>query len=214
VSEFMRHSGNSELEQELAYRRSAAPDTLVTSLADRIEVSSQRTRTRRLGAVLAATGIAVIVLGASGGVIYASSSTPTKKVAGVHIDQTGVIQRPSSSGRAQYGPVPVPPHPKPKPTPPPPPPPPPFKPPPTSGGGNSGGGTSGGQGSSGGGSQGSGNQGSGQQGGVAGGSAGGSQGSGGELPFTGLSLLVPVVLGGGLIGLGLIIRRRAGASSE
>jgi len=211
VSDFTRHSGNSELEQELAYRRSAAPDALVTSLSDRIEVSSQLARTRRIGAVLAATGIAVIVLGASGGAIYASSSTPTKKIAGVHIDQTGVIQRPSSSGRAQYGPVPVPPHPKPKPTPPPPPPPPPFKPPPGSGGGNSGGGTSGGQGSGGGGS---GSQGSGQQGGVAGGTAGGSQGSGGELPFTGLSLIVPVLLGGSLIGLGLIVRRRAGASSE
>jgi len=208
VSDFRRHSGNSELEQELADRRRAAPDALVTSLADRIEASSRRARTRRFGAVLAATGIAVIVLGASGGAIYASSSTPAKKIAGVHVDQTGVIQRPSSSGRAQYGPVPVPPHPKPVPPPaipppPPPPPPPPFKgkPPPKPGGGKSGGGTSGGQGSGG-------SQGSGHQGGTAGGS------SGGELPFTGLSLVVPALLGGGLIGLGLIIRRRARSSSE
>jgi len=207
VSDFRRHSGNSELEQELADRRRAAPDALVTSLADRIEASSRRARTRRFGAVLAATGIAVIVLGSSGGAIYASSSTPAKKNAGVHVDQTGVIQRPSSSGRAQYGPVPVPPHPKPVPPPPIPPAPPnvfpPPKPPPKPGGGKSGGGTSGGQGSGGGGSQGSG-----QQGGAAGGS------SGGELPFTGLSLVVPALLGGGLIGLGLIIRRRARASSE
>jgi uncharacterized membrane protein YgcG len=210
VSDFMRDSGNPELEHELAHRRRPAPHALVTSLADRIAASSHRARTRRFGAVLAATGIAVIALGASGGAIYASSSTPAKKSAGVHIDQTGVIRRPSSSGRAQYGPVPVPPHPKPVPPPaipppPPPPPPPPFKgqPPPKPGGGNSGGGTSGGQGSGGGGSQGSG-----QQGGAAGGS------SGGELPFTGLSLVVPVLLGGGLIGLGLIIRRRAGTSSE
>src|SRR5262249_1577410 len=187
----MRQSEGSKLERELAHRRSAAPDALVSTLVDRIEVSSNRARTRRIGALLAATGVAVVVLGASGGGIYAySSSTPTKKSSGVHINQTGTVQRPSSSAGAQYGPVTVPPYPPPRPQPPPPPPPPPpFKPPPSSGGGNSGGGTSGGQGSGGGGSQGSG---SGQSGGgVAGGSGNGSQGSGGELPFTGLSLVVP-----------------------
>src|SRR5262249_60977871 len=104
----MRQSEGSKLERELAHRRSAAPDALVSTLVDRIEVSSNRARTRRIGAVLAAAGVAVVVLGASGGGIYAySSSAPTKKSAGVHINQAGGVPPPSAVAGGQCRPGPL-----------------------------------------------------------------------------------------------------------
>jgi hypothetical protein len=217
----MRQPENSELEQELTDRRSEAPDALVSTLVDRIEVNSQGVRTRRIGGLLAATGVAVIALGASGGGIYAySSAKPSKNNAGVHINQTGAVERPASSGIAQYGPVPVPPHPNPKPQPPPPPAPPPPPPPPPSPPGNGcriargtsaktaacpkppGKGTKGQKG----------NGGNKNNGGTAGGSGGSfkppnSQGQGSGLPFTGLALWVPVALGLSLFLVGLALRR-------
>lgn len=218
MDNFSHESGSTGIENELARQRCVARDEFVTTLADRVEGRSRQAHRRRVGGFLALTGVALVALGASGGGIYAASSSPAKKVSGVHLNQTGKIQRPDSSSHAQYGPVPVPPHPKPRPPapqPPPAPPPPPFKPPGQSGGPGSGSGGSSSGGTSGGGQSSGGSQSSGG-GQTAGATAGGTQGSnqGSGLPFTGFSLFIPVVVGGALIGVGLVLRRRGRATVE
>jgi hypothetical protein len=170
-----------DLEHELVRARPTPPDEFVSALTQRLRGRSERSRAARLGAALATAGLALVALGVGGaGYAYSSGSAQAHKASGVHLNQTAVIKRPNSSSDAQYGPVPVPPKPTPpKPTPP--------KPtptatpsPPSSPGTTT----------------------------VAGG--GSTQvNSNGNLPFTGLSLAFPVMLGAALIALGFVLRRRA-----
>jgi hypothetical protein len=79
----------------------------------------------------------------------------------------------------------------------------------TTGGTTTGGGTTGG-GTTGGGTTGTGGVSGGGTGGTTGGTTGGVAGTqaGGELPFTGLPIWVPLLLAGGLIGTGALLLRR------
>jgi hypothetical protein len=218
VKNFGQRSHTTNLESELIDQRPAPRDEFVAALTRRIEARSRHSRSARIGAAIAAAGVALIALGAGGaGYAYSSASIPTKKAPGVHINQSARIHAPDSSSHAQYGTVPVPPHPPtttPTPTPPTPPPPTPIPPTPTPtptpkpspGGGSAGGGGTGGvagASKSGGSGTGAGTTGTGNV-------AGASKSQSG-LPFTGLSLMFPVLLGAGLIALGLILRRRARA---
>jgi len=192
MNRFWGKSKSRGLDGALVRTRPTPPDNLVASVVDRIHGSRERRRAARLGAALAAAGLALVALGAGGaGYAYSSGSASANKTSAVRLHQTGVIKRPSSASDAQYGPVSVPPYPPPKPTPPPGPSPQPPSP------GHPGGGT-GGQ--------------------PAGGKtktttnvAGGGYTkvkSNGNLPFTGLSLAVPAIVGIALMALGFTLRRR------
>jgi hypothetical protein len=205
---FWRHSRATDLERELVRHRPAPRDGFVAELAQTLD-RPRRGRTAMVGTAVAFAGLLFVGFGAAGAGYAFSSGSHAANVAGVHLNQSTVINHgPDSSGHAQYGPVPVPPFPPPTsttPTTPPTPPststttttptPPPtsstggggpFKPPPAT-------------------------QPSGGQGNVSGNTQGKSQGtqnSSSGLPFTGISLVFPVLLGAALILLGVFLRRR------
>jgi uncharacterized membrane protein YgcG len=184
-------------------------------MSSRPETSDHRTRCARV--FLAGTGAALVALCV---LTYCSSpvlAAAKQRSGAVRLDQSYRIDRPDSSSRAQYGPVPVPPYPPPRPSPPPPPPPP--TPPTTPPGSGTGSGGTGGKGGTAPFTPPSSGQSGGQSGGTSGasgasGSAGASQGQSSGLPFTGLSLVFPVLVGGALVGVGAFLRRRGRASSD
>jgi hypothetical protein len=222
VRRFFRQSPTRDLEAELVRQRPVARDEFVLGIVTDLEGRRARTRSTRVGAAVAFAGVAMVALGLGGtGYAYSSGSSTAKSSPGVKLDQSGLVQRPTSSSHAQYGPVPVPPYPKPKPTPPPPSPPsPPASPsgpltPPATGGGTNGGShSSGGQTSGGQTSGGSTTTGGQPSSSGTGNTAGASNGESSGLPFTGVSLVFPVLLGAGLIVLGIFLRRRARPSSD
>src|SRR5262249_39393172 len=117
MSDFFRDDDGSDVESELMRGRRAPREEFVTDLADTIRGRSAHARARGVGAVMALAGVTLLALAASGGIYASTSGSKSAKgsASGIHINQTNTIQRPSSSGVAQYGPVPVPPHPNPKP---------------------------------------------------------------------------------------------------
>ncbi len=201
-----------DLERELVTARPQAPKELVDAVVGGLQPSRRVSRRSRLGLGVAVAGVALIGFGVGGG--YASSSaskSASKESSAIKLDQSARVHRAGSSAAAQYCPpdcfVRVPPYPPPRPTTPVPPTPPstspgttptqpgsspssggPFKPPATHTPGSTGtGGTSGQNGS----------------GGVP------PVKSSSGLPFTGLSLWIPVVAGLGLVLLGFALRRSA-----
>jgi uncharacterized membrane protein YgcG len=215
-----RNKPQSDLERRLRSARPEAPAELVGAIVSRVTpAAAGRRGAMRPALGLATIDVVVAVFAALGGVGYASSAArqvARKLETVVQSKSSTRAAAPLSAGQQQYGPVSVPPYPPPKPASSPPPPPPPSTnpapPPPPSGsggGGASGGGT---QGQSHGQSQSGGSQSPGSVTGVAGQGAGQTQGSG--LPFTGLSLLLPVGLAIFLIGGGILLRRRARDLSE
>jgi hypothetical protein len=195
---FLKRSCSADLESELTRRRPRPPDEFIVGLTETIQGCPARGRKSRIGAALAIAGVTLVALGASG-YAYSSASTAVRRpTPAVHLDQSHPVQHPDSPARAQYA-VPVPPFPPvtpPTPTP----------PPPTTPG--NGGVSGGGSGKSSGGNKpftpptaGTGN--------VSGGTQGSSQGnSSSGLPFTGVSLVFPVLFGAALIVLGVFLRRR------
>jgi hypothetical protein len=205
-----RKTPQTDLERRLRSERPEPSPELVAAVAARIpDIPPAARSLRRPALALATVGAVAVVFASLGGVGYASSAArqAVRKIETVVQSKSttrGAI--PLSAGQQQYGPVPVPPYPPPKPTPPPSPTPPPAPSPPPAGG--AGGGTSGGGGTQGQGhGQSGGSQNPGSTTGVAGQSNGQKQGSG--LPFTGMSLLLPVVLAILLVGGGIFLRRRA-----
>ena len=204
---FLERWRSANLESELTRRRPTPPDEFVVALTETIQGSPERSRKSRTGTAFAIAGVTLVALGASGGVGYAYSSASTavrRLTSPVHLDQSQAVQQPDSPARAQYtNPVPVPPFPPATP---------PATPtPPTTAPGN--GGVSGGGGSTSGGNQPftppNAQPGSSGTGNVSGGTQGSSQGtSSSGLPFTGVSLLFPVLFGAALIVLGVFLRRR------
>jgi hypothetical protein len=208
MNRFPKRSKTTDLDEALRRFRPRPSTDLVHSIKG--QPRRDRQQFARFGAALAAAGLVLVALGAGGaGYAYSSGSTSAQKSSGIHLNQTGVINRPSSSSDVQYGPVTVPPYP-PTTTP--------ASPPPSSGGtsGGGSGGTSGGGGTSGVG------QSSGQPSGTSTGAsgtptvAGGGAtkvSSSGNLPFTGMSLAFPFLLGAVLVVLGLALRRKARAKA-
>jgi hypothetical protein len=207
---------SAEVENELVRNRPAPRDDFVAGLARSIGSRRQRARAGRLGLATAMAGLVLIALGATGGAGYAYSgatSAVNHVASAIHLNQSNPVSRPNSSSGAQYGPVPVPPCPSKNPN-------------CSKGGGGTGGGGSGGGGNGGGGNGGGGGSSSG--GGGTAGQSGGSNGQPGTtgnvsgttqnngtgLPFTGLSLIVPVLLGAALIGFGIVLRRRGRATTN
>ena len=204
MNKFLRRSG-SDLEAHLRIARPRPSSDLVSAITGQLRPGHDRRRSARIGAALAAAGLVLVAFGAGGaGYAYSSSSTSAHRSAGVHLNQKNVIKRPSSSSDSQYGPVQVPPYPPPCDcsSPPAASPPPPANPGgTTSGGGTSAGHTAGHSSGSSTGTSGTPN--------VAGGGFTQVKSGGGNLPFTGMSLAFPVVIGAVLIVLGLAVRRKA-----
>lgn len=194
-----------DLEKALESQRPEPRGAFVESVAARVRAPDRRTRAGRAGLVLAFSGLVLVGLASFGGVGYAwsAASQAVRKVeAAVHVAKPTSVKAPSAA-QAEYGPPTFPP---PPPAPPPPPPPtqppggftpppapppaPPAPPAPPS-----------------------------NPGGVkkppakppTGGTQGGTHGApakSSQLPFTGLSLWLPVLIGIGLVALGIAIRRR------
>ena len=204
-------AGQTDIERRLRAERPEAPQELLAAVVARIRERPARRTVVRLGLALSTVGAVAVVFASLGGAGYASSAAHQV----VRKLQTVVQSKPStraavpmSPSQAQYGPVPVPPYPPPRPTTSPasspPPPPNPTPPPPSVVGGTAGGGGTAGQGSPGT----TGSPGTAAAGGVAGESNGQTQNNGSELPFTGLSLLLPAGLAILLVGGGIFLRRR------
>ena len=209
MSMFDDGASTSDLENDLARHRPAPSDEFVTSLARSVGGGQRTGFARGVGVAVATVGAVLLALGL-GGAGYALSKSIHKNTSDVHLNQTGVVNGPNSPAHAQYGPVTVPPFPSnttptttptttpsstgagtsPAST---------SSPPPTS---TTGAGTAGEATTS-------------SQSGPPPSTSGtaGTTTSGG-LPFTGLSLLVPVLVGVGLIGAGIALRRRGRSTSD
>jgi hypothetical protein len=199
-----------ELERLLRSLRAEARPELVESLTTEVLAASRRLRSpwRRLGVAVALTGLMIVAVASFGGVSYGSSAAreavdQVLRVKPKH-PTPGRTLASRSAADAQYG------H---------------FTPPttpqtPSGGGGGGGGGSTqppaappakGNAGGSTGGTTGSGGTTGGGQagGGIAGSSSGGEAPTSSSLPFTGLSLWIPLAGGLLLIGLGLALRIHA-----
>jgi hypothetical protein len=202
---------NDDLEQALISQRPEPRRAFVKAVAASLRRTDQRPRAGRIGLVLAFSGLVLIGMASFGGVGYAwsaASQAVHKVETAVHAAKPTAARGPSAA-EAEYGPPTFPPPPPtPPPAPPPtqppgtftPPPPPPATPPPTpptspqppkahlkppakppASGHKPGTGQTGSQGAA----------------------------KGGQLPFTGLSLWIPLLVGAGLVMLGIALRRRA-----
>lgn len=193
---------NDDLEQELISQRPEPSRAFVKAVTAGLRRPAQRPRAGRIGLVLAFSGLVLIGMASFGGVGYAwsAASQAVRKVeAAVHVAKPTSARGPSAA-EAEYGPPTFPPPPPAPPPPPPPtqppgtftPPPPPATPPPST-------------------------PPSPPPPGInkppakppTGGQKPGKKGSQGQLPFTGLSLWIPVLLGACLVLLGIALRRRA-----
>jgi hypothetical protein len=193
-----------DLERALISQRPEPRRAFVRAVAAGLRRPDQRPRAGRIGLALAFSGLVLIGLASFGGVGYAwsAASQAVRKVeTAVHVAKPTSTRGPSAA-EAEYGPPTFPPPPPTPPPPPPPtqppgtftPPPPPATPPPPTPPNPPPPGIkkppkppTGGQ------------------------KPGkkGNQGSQGQLPFTGLSLWIPVLVGAGLVLLGIVVRRRA-----
>lgn len=208
MNSFSRKTQSPDLDAALRSLRPSPSDQLVSAIKGQVGPRRERSRRARIGAALATAGLVIAALGVGGaGYAYSSGSAAAQKSSGVHLNQTGIIKRPSSSSDAQYGPVSVPPRP----------PcdcasPPPVTPPPSPSAGHAGGGTSGG-GHTSGQPSGSSTNTSGPPNVAGGGFTQVNKGSG-NLPFTGMSLVLAAVLGLVMIAVGLVLRRAGRAKLE